>query len=236
MLALILLALAGPAAANPAPPIRHMVFTAHIEGDGHASAPMRGANAGEADPGGSTYGSVGQNGRVSETMTIDVDVMGALDDGSLVVRVTESGKDAAAPAQLGITKDGDLISIDGDGVSVEAAPLLRLLARNFVVGHDVDPGSSWTLPFGPERSGTMHVSVSASDGAHLALDLRGESFLTNPAIRRQRMTGQVTYDSAHTVPLNASVDESISVEDGTEIDSGNYQMRYTLESDSLGGS
>lgn len=232
MLAILLAAsLASPGPqASPAPILRHMVFSAHIDATGGMSTAYRGANAGETG----VPRSVGAEGRDDNDTTITVDVLAALDDGSLVVNVSEPKHD---PLKVGITSEGGLIAVTPDAQpTVGEHALLRLLARNLVAGHSDAVGDSWTLQYGPDNSGQLHVSVSKNDGSHVVLALKGTAFETNPETRRQQLSGTVTYDAAHTIPVSANVVESVSVENGNGTENMQYNAQFTLKSDSMGGS
>lgn len=232
MLAILLaasLASPGPQASST-PILRHMVFSAHIDSTGGMSTAYRGANAGETG----VPSSIGAEGRDDNDTTITVDVLAALGDGSLVVNVSEPKQQTL---KVGITNEGALMSLTPDRQpTIGEHALLRMLARNFVAGHDDAAGDSWTLQYGPDNSGQLHVSVSKNDGAHVQLALKGTAFETSPETRRQQLSGTVTYDPAHTIPVSANVAESVKIENGNGTESMQYQAQFTLESDSMGGS
>lgn len=231
MLALLLAgALASPGPHAPTAILRHLVFSAHVNASGNSSTTYRGVNAGESG----VPTEVGNSGRDEHDTTITIDVVAALQDGGLVVTVSEP---KVAPLRVGITSEGTTIPIDTFRTpNIGESALLRLLARNFVVGHDDDTGSAWTLPYGPDHVGDLRVSVVKSDGPHVLLSLHGSAFETSPQTRRQQLVGSVTYDPAHTVPVAANINESISVESGAGTQSLDYSVSYALKSDSLGGS
>lgn len=207
-----------------------MVFSAHINATGGSSSTYRGVNAGEEGVPTTVEGS----GRDDRATTITVDVLAALGDGSLIVQVNEPKR---APLRAAITSNGSVMSLDGERrLSIGEFALLRLLARGFVVGHGGNVGTSWAMPYGPDASGQMEVKVAKADGNHLFLQLHGTAFETRPETRRQYLNGSVTYDQAHTIPVHAAINESISTETGAGTQSLDYSAQFSLESDSLGGS
>lgn len=227
---LLAVALAAPGPHSSSAIIRHLVFSAHIDANGNSSTTYRGVNAGESG----VPNSVDNSGREQRDTTITVDVTAALNDGSLVAIVSEP---KLAPLRVGVTAQGTIIPIDTfREPAIGESALLHLLARDFVVGHDDDPGNAWTLPYGTNHSGELHVTVTKSEGSHVVLALNGAAFETSPQTRRQQLKGSVTYDAAHTVPVNASINESISVETGAGTQTLNYSAGFALKSDTLGGS
>lgn len=232
MLALLIaasLASPGPQASST-PILRHMVFSAHVDSNGGMSTAYRGANAGETG----VPRLLGAEGHDDKNTTITVDVLAALDDGSLVVNVSEPKQE---PLKVGITSQGALMSLTPSRLpTVGEHALLRMLARNFVAGHDDAAGNSWDLQYGPDNAGQLHVSVSKNDGAHVVLELKGTEFETQPETRRQQLSGTVTYDAAHTIPVSADLSESVQVQNGDGTESMQYQAQFTLQSDSMGGS
>ena len=232
MLAILLaasLASPGPQASST-PILRHMVFSAHVDSNGGMSTAYRGANAGETG----VPQLLGAQGHDDKNTAITVDVLAALGDGSLVVNVSEPKQE---PLKVGITSQGALMSLTPSRLpTVGEHALLRMLARNFVAGHDDAPGDAWDLQYGPDNAGHLHVSVSQNDGAHVVLALTGTEFETQPETRRQQLSGTVTYDAAHTIPVSADVSESVQVQNGNGTESMQYQAQFKLESDSMGGS
>lgn len=207
-----------------------MVFTAHINATGATVSRYRGANAGESGVPGTIDSDVDDKGNT----TIYVNVVDAPQDGSLIADVNEPKQQ---PLQMGISADGEVITITPNREpTIAELSLMRLLARNFVAGHDDTPGSSWTLAYGPDKVGQLHVTVQKTDDAHVVLGIKGRAFATNPVTRRQQLDGTVTYDPAHTIPVSADVTESVQIQNGSTTTTTQYSAQFSLQADSMGGS
>jgi hypothetical protein len=107
-----------------------------------------------------------------------------------------------------------------------------LLARNFVYGHDVSDGATWTLPLGSDKSG-LSVRVTGDDNGHVSLSLKGKAETKDGDVRQQ-VDGNVLYDLAHTAPTKATLTTATESTLASGSSSENMTVEYALESDSLG--
>lgn len=225
---LALLPAQAPPGAGPVP-LRHVIFGVEVDVTTHTSQAQL-----SGDVGGAPDLSAATHDRVSGTITVDV--LEALPDGALAIRISESARNrATSPLTLGVMGDGALAMDEPTSARIlpEEAALARLMARQIVATHVVAAGSSWQMERHDQSDVRMHVRVIGEPGstAHIAIDGSDASKRADGA--RSTYSVDMMYAVEKTIPVEAAVESDLRNE--TSLASRHIQMRatYRLKDDSL---
>lgn len=233
MIASLALLVAAAGAPTDVPSLRHVVYSAHVDVVDSTLAKLHGPSAQEYNP-----PVVGNGDHVISDVTIAIDVLAALPDRTLVVQISEAGKDRnAAPERVGILADGTLaVPPSAPPLFTEESQLLGLMARDLVSGHDLQKGASWDAATRPKMTGSRTFRVASADDAHAHLDYNEETMSTDAAGLTIRQNGSFDYDIAHSLPVSGDMEGVVRTQTSFVNTQEHIVQSFALQSDSLGAS
>jgi hypothetical protein len=135
--------------------------------------------------------------------TLQIDVIAAPADGTLVVDATYTGREAKQPAiRTVIFPDGALSYDPKRLLSAQARRVLPLLARGILAERDVSPGSSWTTPFAKPASGTTTYRVSHREETRATIAIAADFSVPGPLGYEEHDDGTTTYAIDRLCPVS----------------------------------
>lgn len=135
--------------------------------------------------------------------TLQLDVIAAPNDGTLVVDAAYTGREAKQPRiRVAVFPDGTLTYDPKLLLSAQARRIVPLLARGIVAGRDVAPGSSWTTPFAKPASGTTTYRVSHRDDTRATIAIAADFVVPGPTGYEEHDDGTITYATDVLCPLS----------------------------------
>jgi hypothetical protein len=167
--------------------------------------------------------------------TLQIDVIAAPADGTLVVDATYTGRESKQPAiRVVVFSDGSLSYDPKRVLSAQARRVVPLLARGILADHDVSPGSSWTTPFAKPASGTTTYRVSHREDTRATIAIAADFTVPGPSGYEEHDDGTTSYATDVLCPLTYDgrfrVRRQITPE---QLESADSHVTATLVSDSF---
>jgi hypothetical protein len=167
--------------------------------------------------------------------TLQIDVVAAPADGTLVVDVSYDGREVKQPAvRVAIFPDGVLTYDPKRVLSAQARNLLPLLSRGMLADRDVSPGSSWTTPLAKPAKGTTTYRVTHLDDKRATIQIAADLTVAGPGGYDEHDDGTTTYDTGVLCPLAYDVRQRVRRQLSAErLESTDTRVTATLVSDSF---
>ena len=172
---------------------------------------------------------------VNDHGTLQIDVIAAPADGTLVVDATYTGRETKQPAmRVAVFPDGVLSYDPKLPLSAPARRILPLLARGILAEHDVSPGSSWTTPFAKPASGTTTYRVSHRDQTRATIALVADFTVLGPSGYEEHDDGTTTYATDVLCPVTYDGRFRVRAQlTPDQLESADSHVRATLLSDTF---
>jgi hypothetical protein len=195
-------ALAG--AADAPKPLRTLVYAIQFSAQTRNAEQTSGFSGTETGPAGTAvgHGLVERTSTASDDGTLTVNVVGVSQDAGLVVDASFAGKSSSQPPiRVAIFADGRLSYDPQKSLTPPAVRLLPLLARGFVAGRDVSPGSTWKTELQAPAKGSVTYRVSNLQGEVATIVMEGEIKVTGPRGYDETDRGTTTYATDRLCPM-----------------------------------
>jgi hypothetical protein len=177
-----------------------------------------------------------QRGFVSNDRgTLQIEVVAAPADGTLVVDATYTGREAKQPAvRVVIFPDGTLSYDPQRQLAAQARQLLPLLARGLLAERDVSPGSSWTTPISKPAQGATTYRVTKRDDTRATIVVAADITVAGPDGFEEHDDGTATYALDVLCPVSYDVRRRLRRQITPErLESTDSRVTATLVSDSF---
>jgi hypothetical protein len=225
---------AAGGAADASQPLRVLVYDV-----AYSTSTLRAEHTSGFTNGGT--GSVAGSGRVDRRFgsddrgTLTVAVVAATADSGLVVDVSLVGKELTQPVvRVAIWEDGTLSYDPKATLSRQAIGVLPFLARGFIAGRDVNPGSNWIVPPAKSAEGDTKYHVVSVEGRRATLEVQSNKVVRGAAGFAESAQGTAVYEtdliSPVSLDLYSTVRRDVSV---NEADTINVHLVATMVSDTF---
>lgn len=237
LLAVALSAVVAQAAAAPAAPIRHLVYTftwgttsnteTHVSGMQDSGNPMH-------SQGGSASGVVNEGSGNSDKGTITVDVMREQPDHGLVVSISEQARDSrsARPATCVVFGNTQVICDSAAKINAEELTLLRFLGANFVDPNVIDAKQHWRTSDGDGDYKTS-ADYTISENSNGVMKINEDRIVNETKTQTNTINTHITYDFNRQVPTAISEYSIERRESGEQYTSFKTETVLDLQSDSM---
>ncbi len=167
--------------------------------------------------------------------TLQIDVVAAPADGTLVVDASYAGRESKQPPlRVAIFPDGALTYDPARLLSAQARHVLPLLSRGMIADRDVSPGSSWTTPLAKPAHGTTTYRVTHRDLTSAIIQIAADLSVPGPSGYDEHDDGTTTYDTAMLCPLAFDLRQRVRRQLTPErLESSDSRVTATLVSDSF---
>ena len=175
--------------------------------------------------------------RMATKGTITVEVMNATDDSGLVADVSENAVERVRPkVRVGITVDGSLLydPSHAPDLSEEEIAVMHWLARGFYGDHPREVGTAWTVDQSSNgRTDVERYRVVARDAERVTLEYGLQEQLERVGGYAGSREGSLVYDTALSVPLEASFDSVARRQLGDSYSIQRTSIRLVLTGDTF---
>lgn len=166
---------------------------------------------------------------------LQIDVIAAPADGTLVVDAAYAGRESVQPViRIAIFRDGTITYDPKRLLSAQARRIVPLLARGILADRDVGAGASWTTPLARPANGTTTYRVSQRQESRVTLAIAADFTVPGPSGYEEHDDGTTTYALDVLCPLSYDgrfrVRHQISPD---QLESSDSRVIATLVSDSF---
>ncbi len=166
---------------------------------------------------------------------LQIDVIAAPADGTLVVDAAYSGRESVQPAiRIAIFRDGTITYDPKRLLSAQARRIVPLLSRGILADRDVSAGASWTTPLARPATGNTTYRVNQRQESRVTLAIVADFTVPGPSGYEEHDDGTTTYALDVLCPVTYDgrfrVRQQISPE---QLESSDSRVTATLVSDSF---
>lgn len=152
---------AAPAAGDEPKPLRTLVYEVAYTIQSSRDLHVSGLTGGDQHATESGRAAVQRGFTSLDRGTLQIDVVAAPLDGTLVVDASYTGHESRhPPIRVVIYRDGALSYDPKYTLSAQARRILPLLARGVLAERDISPGSTWSTPLAKPAAGTTTYRIS----------------------------------------------------------------------------
>ncbi len=168
---------------------------------------------------------------VEDHGTVVVDIMGKLEDGDLIVRLSGQWTQHLRPIPINaiVTPDGT-VELDPSALDDVALELLPYFAIRFAPAGTLDTSTHWTVDLTGDKTSIMtQYAVTATRGSTVTI----HKTQTIKALGSETVDGTVVYDATLLAPISGEIKKRLTQTKTNGETTGSLNIRFDLMSDTF---